>query len=354
MKVRSTLLMLPVVAALSLGTLAPAQAAPAPDAVTGLAVSPVAQAPGTTLSFKVAASWDQFDGATGYTVKVLGENCDVADQYALSDVSAANYSATLANLTGDTPYCLSVTPKGVPGATAATATFDTPTADTTAPNGRYVVNPASAFLIPDFSMDGPIYDRAVFRITQIAADPDVASRQVLAGDGTPAKTWQSGTTFTLEYRKAGTFTPHVLIADEFGNTNDIQLTPVRVINDHTPPRIQITRPAKPTKAASWRVIRGTATDQSGVDMLIVFTMEKRQGIWWVYDFSKARWEKGVRSFNKTMRKSKAQPKMIPGKKAAHWATPKIKGITKGTLRVYAIAGDRVGNVGLTRVVQKIR
>jgi len=353
-KVRSTLLMLPVVAALSLGTLAPAQAMPAPDAVTGLTVNPVVQAPGATLSFKVTASWDQFDGATGYRVEVLDENCDATNQYALGDVSAANYSATLANLGGSMTYCLSVIPKGVVGATAATATFDTPAADTVAPNGRYVVNPASAFLLPDFSVEGPGYDRAVFRITQVAADSDVASRRVLAGDGTAARVWKSGRTFTLEYRKAGTFTPHVLIADQFGNTNDIKLTPVRVINDHTPPRVQIARPTKPAKAASWRVIRGTATDESGVQMLMVFTMEKRHGIWWVYDFSKARWNKGVRSFNKTMMKSKARPKMFFGKKTANWTTPKIKGLTKGTLRVYGIAVDRADNYGVTRVVQKVR
>lgn len=344
MKARSTLLTLPVAAALAFGALGPAHA-DAPDPVTDLTASAV-QAPGTSpdhANFTVTATWTADPSAPPYSVQVLDGSCNDAHAYSLAhDVRTTSYTATLSNLADDTTYCLSVT---AAGATAATTTFTTPVADTTAPHGHYSITPPSKFLTYDFDsdLDGMT---ATFRIAQVSADPDVVTRKVVAGDGSAAKVWKSGTTFPLTYAKAGTFTPHVLIADEFGNTTNIALSAVRVRKDTTAPRVRIVHPAHPGRIASWRTIRGSATDsQSGVVMTMVFTMERRHGVWWVYDFKKARWHEGVKSFNKTMNKSTAQPKYFLGKAAEHWRTPKIKGLTKGTLRVYAFAADQVGNFG---------
>ena len=345
--------MLPVAAALSLGTLAPAQAM-GTDPVTDLSAAAV-QAPGTSpdrSNFTVTATWTADAASPPFSVQILDGSCDPAHAYSLTrDVRTTRYTATLSNLADDTTYCVSVT---TAGAATTTATFTTPVADTTAPEGRYKVSPASAYIVPDFAADSDLYEDAAFRVTQISADSDVASRRVLAGDGTPAHAWNGRGAFTLRYVQAGTFTPHVLIADRYGNTRDIALSAVHVLSDRIPPRIKVTRPAKPGHASSWRVIHGTATDRgSGIRMVMVFVAERRDGVWWTYNFRSKHWTKGARSFMKTMLKTSTRPQTITGPKTHHWRTKRVKGLTQGTLRIFAFAADGAENFARASVRRTI-
>ncbi len=354
MKVRSALLLLPVTAALSLGSLTPAQAVGG-TSVTGLTLTTVTQAPGGTIAYKVGASWDALAGASGYTVRVLDENCDTNNQYDLADVTApkTSYAATLANLGETTRYCLTVTPKGVANPEAATATFDTPEADVTAPNGVYTIDRRSGYLTVDFnSEDFNSMFSAIFVITQKQAESDIASRKVDPGDGTGAKDWAKGQTFDLRYTKAGTFTPKVLIADKFDNVRTITMPTVRVLEDNSGPRIKINKPSAPTRAKSWQVVRGTVSDTgSGVAQVFVFVMEKRGAIWWTYDARKHKWLKGTSSRKKTEKKSQARPLLAVTGSSGRWHTRgKVKGLRPGTLYIQAAAFDQVFNLSFAKPV----
>jgi hypothetical protein len=355
-KLRPSLLLAPVVAGLSLGTLAPAQAATT-DPVTDLVVSAV-QKPGSHDSFRVTASWTVNPDARRYKVSISDEETGGATYGGgPQDVTGSSASFDVSTLAPDENYWVIVQPTSPDRGTATATTFHTPALDTTAPTGTYQLDRTSAYLT---SADLDISDifsgvegEADFRITQTALPDGAKTRQVLAGDGTPAKSWTTGSTFTLTYNKAGVFTPHVLLTDEFANTRDIALPAVHVVRDATGPSIQIATPARPGRAASWRVIRGTATDTgTGVAAVGVGVLEKRGSTWWAYDFKKKEWLKGYSSRSKTESKTKARGALIFPSPSGTWRSPAIKGLVKGKLRVEAAAIDTEFNIGIARPVTR--
>jgi hypothetical protein len=303
------------------------------------------QTPGSHDRWNVTASWTP-NGAASYSVLIAGTTNNVT--YRARDVASSPASLTADNLLGGHEYVLRLQPEG---GDEVTASFTAPVLDTTAPDGAYKLDRSSTYLSAGiFSEEDTTAD---FRITQTRAEAG-ATRQVLAGDGTAAKTWSSGATFTLSYAKPGTFTPHVLLTDKFANTRDIKLPTVRVLTDTTAPTIHITPPAKPGKVASWRTIRGTASDSgTGLAIVGVFVMEKRGSVWWSYDFGKKTWLKGFASRRKTEAKSKASPALFGVPASGNWRSPVVKDLTKGTLYVEAIALDNDFNVGLAQVIRKI-
>ena len=355
MKIRSSLL-LAATAALSLGTLAPAQAADT-DPVTDPAASAV-QLAGSELTWKVTASWTANPDFSGlYTVQVVDDCAAPETTYAAGDTTdpaQTTKSFTVQGMAGGTSYCVRIFAKGVSGATKAVAPFDTPEADTAAPNGSYRLNRTSGYLALDFEAEDldEVYS-AAFRITQVQAGDDVTSRKVIAGDGSATKNWAGGQTFDLRYTKTGSFKPRVLIADKYGNTTAISLPVVHVLDDRSKPKVKIIKPAKPAKASSWRVIRGTASDRgSGVEGVVVLAMEKRGAYWWAYDARHHKWLKGSKSRAKTSRHTKAWPLQARVRRNGRWHTATIKGLRPGTLNIQAVAFDNVFNVASAHPVTR--
>lgn len=355
-KLRSALLLMPAVAGLSLGTLAPAQAA-ASDPVTDLTVS-VVQAPGTNDSWRVSAQWTANPDATSYSV-VIADHADgtvtSGKAYGNKDTSATNAALTSDNLVADQDYWLAVQPIAPESGAVAVAQFHTPGLDTTAPTGTYKLSATTVFLTggAPFEETGGI---ATVAIAQTAVDSGTVTRTVLPGDGSAAKAWTTTKPFPLQYAKAGTFTPKVRLTDEFGNSRDVTLPRVWVRVDNIAPLVKIARPAAPTKAASWKVVRGTASDVgTGIEMVASFVIQKRGGVWWAYDFGKRKWLKGYTSMKKTLNKSKARAAFMEPAPSGAWRTPTIKRLTKGALHVEAIAIDQNFNVGrMAKLNQKIR
>jgi fructose-specific component phosphotransferase system IIB-like protein len=231
--------------------------------------------------------------------------------------------------------------------------------DTTPPTGHYRLERTSAYL-SSANMDlSDIFSgeegEADFKIIQTDVEAG-ATRKVVAGDGTPARSWTTGTSFTLTYTKSGVYTPHVLLTDAFGNTRDVALPAVHVIADLTGPAIGITTPARPGQKASWHVIRGTVSDSgTGVAAVGVGVLEKRGRTWWVYDFKKRKWLEGYGSIAKTERKTKASSALVYPSTSGTWRSPVIKGLVKGKLRVEAAAIDNEFNLGVARpVTRRIR
>jgi hypothetical protein len=351
-KLRPSLLLAPVAVGLSLGVLSPAQAA-STDPVTDLTVS-VAQAPGSHDSWKVTAGWTG-NGASSYSV-VIADHDDgsVTDgaYYGSRSSATSPVSITSETLASEETYWVAV---HVAGESApAVGSFHTGTLDTTAPTGTFRVAPAARYLGGADVLSGAS-GSATFQVTGTALETG-STRKVLAGDGSAARAWASGTSFGLTYTKAGTYTPHVVLSDAFANTRDVALPAVRVLEDHVAPVVRISVPAKATKASSWRVVRGTATDTgTGMAMVAAFVMEKRGHTWWTYDFRTKKWFQGETSRRRSEAKSKATPAVTGAAASGAWRTPRIKGLSKGTLYVQAIAFDNSLNIGAARpLTRKVR
>lgn len=327
-------------AAFSVTVVAPADAA-ATDPVTGLSVTQ--KQVGSAL--QLTATWDANPDASAYRVTVTGEDSD--DQFAVGDTTATTRTITTDSLAAGVGYRLNVRTTTAT-ATAASYPFTAIGLDTTAPTGTYTLNRTSGYMTVDFGEDDEMPAvGAPFVVTQTGLSDDTTAaaavtRAVLAGDGSPAQPWTGTGPFTLVYSTAGTFHPTVRLTDEFGNARDVALPTVTAKEDKTDPRVRITVPAKATKIASWKRIRGTATDTgTGVAGIVAFAVQKRGKVWYEYDFGKETWVKGYTDLNKTLVKldGTVQPALMEPKSSGTWQTPSIVGLRKGKLHVEALAYD---------------
>ena len=344
MKLRSTLLLLPVVGGLLVGALAPAQAATT-DPVTQVAAS-ASQTPGAHDRWSITASWAE-NGAARYSV-VISDAETGGVTYAARAAAHSPLSLTTDALIGDHDFWVRIQPEG---GDAVASSFHTPALDTTAPTASYRLDRTSGYLSAADLGDEqePV---ANFVIKQVQAS-GVASRTVVAGDGTPARAWKADDGFLLSYATAGVYTPHVIVTDEFANARDIALPAVRVLEDTVAPTIRIQKPAKPGKAASWRIVRGTASDDvSGLAGVVAIVMEKRGSVWWIYDFAEKTWVKGTASRRASMVKSDATPALMQPSASGRWRTPAIKHLQKGLLHIEAAAVDGQFNIGAARPVDR--
>jgi hypothetical protein len=340
-------------AAVNVAVLAPANAA-ATDPVGSLSAASQSQVGQDDV---ISASWTANDTATTYRM-YLSDQADGSTVLQYQDVTGTSASISTHSLAPGATYYLAVK-STAPGASATTTPFTALTLDTTGPTGTFAADHTTRYLQLTVT-GGTLGVAADFHITQSAlADdttaPAAITRQVVAGDGSAAKPWTSGTNFTLTYTKVGTFTPHVLLTDQFGNTTDKVLSTLTVAHDTTAPRDHITLPASPSRIASWRVIRGTASDAgTGIAQAATMVIERRGGIWYAYDFGHRTWLKGWASMTRTLNRSKAEPAFMNVSAAGAWRTPAIRGLTRGVLHVESVAFDRAFNVGqapnVTRVI----
>ncbi len=104
----------------------------------------------------------------------------------------------------------------------------------------------------------------------------------------------------------------------------------------TAPVIGLKVPAKPAKAKSWKKIKGTATDASGVKSVTVKLTQKRSDGKYFYNGKK--WKKGKAS------KAKAVAAKVSGNS---WSVS-IKKPGKGKLTIKFFGIDKVGNTSKTK------
>ncbi|GAA4818013.1 hypothetical protein ACFQ0K_09475 [Nocardioides caeni] len=354
MSFRPSLVLPPLVVTLLLGGLAPAQAAP-DDPVTDLSVT-VVQKPGSNDGWEISAAWTANPDATRYSVLIANREDGTSDPgkaFGNKDTAATSATLVSSSLTDGVDYWIAVQPIAPATGDVAVVKFTPPPLDTTAPEGSFQLSRTTAFL--SYLGDEEEPASAAFSITQVSVDPDTVSRSVLPGDGSAARDWAADTPFHLTYSRAGKFTPVVRLTDEFGNTSDVALPTVWVRLDDIAPTVRITRPARPGLASSWRVIRGTSSDVgNGVVMVGAFVAQKRGRIWWTYDFSKRRWLEGTSALQRTLAKSRAQPSFTEPTRSGAWRTAAIRGLTRGTLHIEAIAFDADFNVRLVKLNQQVR
>ncbi len=343
----------------SLVLAAPAHAAVA-DPVTDIEVT---QKQGPNHTWEVTATWAANPDASRYRVRVETKDDGTGSTFVFGDADTTSKTLSTGLLAAGQQYWVTVrTLSGSDEGDLAAAPFTAMTLDTTGPTGTTSLDRSLGYLVFDedalFSFNPDELMAARFRLTlSNVADnvsaPGKVKRQVVAGDGTAAKQWTTGS-YVLKYTKAGRYTPHVLLTDEAGNTTDITVGTVRVFEDNVKPQVRIIKPKKPGKVSSWTRVKGTATDSaSDVQMALAMVAQKRGGVWHVYDFDKKIWRAGTSSVKKSLNKSKSMPAFMMLGPGGSWRTPKIKGLTRDNLHVEAAAVDGAANFGLAKLNQRL-
>ncbi|WP_300677835.1 hypothetical protein [Nocardioides sp.] len=353
MKFRSLAVLGSLLAAGLAVTPSAAHAAPT-DPVTDLHATAV-QTPGSHSSWTVTGTWTKNPDASSYEAYIADNALGVkTNDYDWTDTPDGAAVLTSSRFAAGVTYYLAVVSKAA-GSAIVTTPFTVPALDVTAPKPTFKVNRTRAVLILDFQSTD-FSRRAPVVVSQASTDEPITSRSLLPGDGSAAVAWPVGKpTSSIVYTKAGIYSPSVRVQDAYGNVRDVALPKVTVLLDTAKPRLTITKPAKAQKAASWRVVRGTATDsESGVYMAAVMLMQKRAGIWWAYDFKTKKWLKGYADRKKTERKTKANGAYFTPKANGTWSSPTIKGIAKGQLLVQAAAVDYEFNEADAQVKVTIR
>lgn len=349
-----------------------AVAAPAHAAATGLAIT---QKQGPNHTWEITTTWTADAAATGYRVNIDSKSDGTGQSFAAKDVGNLT-TATLKTdgLAVGQEYWVVVRTlvDGEPTDLAAKSFYPDPL-DTHGPTGKVRADRTTGYLVLDLDapmefrtlpgdrqaaslFDDMLSARFTLSLSDVEDDYTATSaikREILAGDGSAAKPWTSGS-YSLTYTKAGTYTPHVLLTDKAGNVTDIAVT-LRVLADNGKPKVRITKPKKPAKAASWKRVTGTATDSATEVVLgMAVVAQKRGSIWHVYDFGKRKWLPGTTSYKKSMKKSKAEAALVLPKAGGAWRTPKIRGMARGELRIQVAAVDAALNVGGAKARQRIR
>lgn len=180
---------------------------------------------------------------------------------------------------------------------------------------------------------------------------DVDTVQIWWGDGSSSTVKASidQTTTTHAYVKAGAFPVTVSPVNEFGAGTARKVGTVTVKADATKPVAALTKPSRPTRAASWATLRGKATDTgSGVRAVELTAVEKRGTAWYYY--TGTTW---VKATSGSVALTGA--KVLTATPAASGAwTLKVKGLSKGTVRFTYQAVDKAGNrTAATIVSQKL-
>jgi hypothetical protein len=354
MSVRSTsrpFAVVALVAALVLGgaLVSPARAltpAVAPPAVSGLTIG--TQSQGLGASWVIPVSWQASTAATGYTVSISNTAGTVT--YETRDVSGLSVTLTTDALLDGRDYRILVVPfTGDEEGPATAAPFTAITIDHSAPTGSFTVSPTHTWVGPDGVVGVTVTQTALADNTTAA---DRIERTILAGDGSEAQAWDSGTSYEFAYFSAGVFTPKVTLTDEFGIAATISLSPVTVNLDTLAPIIRVVPPPRPRsdRIAGWRVVHGTVSDVgSGVRRIFVTLLQRRGDTWYYYRFGKGIWVKGRGSEAMTFTAARAGA-VRPGSDG-RWQTRWIHGLRLGRISVYTFGTDRVGNYARGAIVR---
>jgi hypothetical protein len=349
-----------LVAAMMLGgaLVSPARAltpAVAPPAVSGLTIGTQSQAANHT--WVVPVSWSASAGATGYTVSLTNTARTVT--YRLRDVSGVETTFVTDDLVDGRGYKVVVVPfTGDEEGPEAWAPFTAITLDRTPPSGAFTVSPTHVYLALEFLFEETEDLTASVLVKQSVTptddSPGAITREVVAGDGTPARPWTSGSTTEVTYTRPGTFVPAVRITDAYGNVATLSLAPVTVSSDTTGPIVRVTLPAASVRdrIAGWRVLRGTASDSgAGLEMVFCYAVQKRGRTWYVYDFDQRAWLKGGRRLIRSVNRTPAMPAVLMPSGTGRWRTPRIRGLRVGRLAVLAVGVDLAGNGAMAPIVR---
>ncbi|RYP88293.1 hypothetical protein EKO23_02865 [Nocardioides guangzhouensis] len=181
--------------------------------------------------------------------------------------------------------------------------------------------------------------------TALADDyTDVAAvqRTVSWGDGTTTSWPDAMVAPSHVYAAAGSYTPTVTLEDERGNTAQVAADTVTVTADTVKPVVRLTVPKTRTGyVASWRTLKGRATDTAGtgVSRVEVRVIEKRGTRWYAFRPATGTW---VKTATAARAWKKAGIRKVTPTATGTWSA-RVAGLRKGTMYVKVVAVDRAAN-----------
>jgi 5'-nucleotidase len=150
----------------------------------------------------------------------------------------------------------------------------------------------------------------------------------------------SGTSATVtHWYAAGTWTPKITLENEQGPATPRAANTLTVRDDDTTaPSVSLTVPSTPTKASSWKTVKGKASDsQAGMDVVGFQAYKWNATTTYYYNFSSKKWAKYT---GQNVPEAQA---LRPVDAAGNWSAS-LSGLAKGwTLQVWYYAWDKVGN-----------
>ena len=177
-------------------------------------------------------------------------------------------------------------------------------------------------------------------------DAAAVQRTVDWGDGTTAPWPASGAVPTHVYAAAGSYTPTVALEDERGNVAHVAADAVTVKADTVKPVVRLTVPKTRTGyVASWRTVKGRATDTAGtgVSRVEVRVIEKRGTAWYAFRPATGTWAKTTTAAKAW---TKAGIRKVTPTSTGTWSA-KVAGLRKGTMYVKVVGVDRAANRSAT-------
>ena len=232
-------------------------------------------------------------------------------------------------------YTVTLTVSNAAGSDTATAVVTALDPDDKPPTGSFTVAPGTGWAK---------YTAVTLTQTAISDNSTPAGdvrRVVDWKDGSAPVTWTTGTTTNHVYGARGSYTPTVTLTDLAGNSAVVSTAPVTVTADTAAPVAAVQRPTHRSSAASWRVLKGRASDGSGSGLAVVQlrVIEKRGKVWYAYRARSHSWVKaGSRAA--ALRKSGAGRAVLDP--TARWSY-RLPGVRRGDLVLRLVARDRVGN-----------
>ncbi len=266
--------------------------------------------------------------------------------------NSTDSGTTWNDITGETAGTLSFVATAEDNGSQIRAVFDNdlgmqPTTATTLQVSRPALSAPAVTVTGGVKVGAVTYTKGTVGLKWTASTPagSLGSYQVLDG-ATVIKTAPAGTTTAALAFSTGTHQLSVrAVAKDalvLGGSKTSAKSTVTI--DKTGPVVKIVPPAKPTKAASWTKVAGTATDAgSGPATVAVSLTEKRGAAYYFYNGST--WTKVATQAIATAKAKKIRVAVTGGK----WATT-VHGIAAGTLRLTSSGVDRLGNASAAATV----
>jgi 5'-nucleotidase len=207
--------------------------------------------------------------------------------------------------------------------------------------GRYKLDKKSAWTVRVFNKAGTRWTESSAKLTlSLAGVPANVSRvRITWGDGAQQLVARSTSKVSRIFYSGGSpYRVSVSMENADGNSAAKAVGTFVVTLDTFAPTVKLTVPKSPTKASSWKTVRGTSSDKgAGVAKVVVSIWELRGTKLYYYNWSKKKW---VRiGFDQNM-PAAGEKALKPNSKGA-WSTP-VKGLAKGTMQVSIYSEDKSG------------
>jgi hypothetical protein len=207
------------------------------------------------------------------------------------------------------------------------------TVGVTTPPGSFAWQPSTIYTYPGYQAEGTLVGSG------LPANADQNWLRWGDGETTLLNRTTYGGSHAAHWFPTGSHNPQVTMQNEQGKATARSTSSLLVAPDTTPPWAAVTIPASPTKAASWKVVRGTAGDsQSGADFVSMQIWIYNAKADYYYDFDSRKFVKYTTAAAVSDGVEYRAPVV-----ANHWNGPSVA-VPKGYyFEVWYWVADKAGN-----------